>query len=95
MSNEKLSSPSVSVLKYASVGDLAGLLDALSRFGQPRLAMGDNGWNCCVDLFVSTLGTTLTVRSDFGHPTHLASVGECTQRVIEVIEKMAKQACPV
>lgn len=95
MSDDKLSTPSVSVLKYANAGGLEEALDALSKFGQPRLSKVDGGWHCSMELFVSTMGTTLTVRSEFDHPKHIDAVRECAKRVIDVIETMARKASTV
>jgi len=62
------------------------LLD-MSRYGQPKLSMHDNGWYCWIKMHVTSQGATFEVASEFGHQSPRAAVDECRARIVATIKQ--------
>lgn len=53
----------------------------LNRYGHPRVSHHGNGWFASVELFISSEGTNVDVKSEFGHPTPDSAVTQLEQRL--------------
>jgi len=61
--------------------DLNDRLVALNKYGLPWLSNTGRGWHARVELFTSSTGTNVDVKSDFGHPSPDSAVTQLEQRL--------------
>jgi len=69
-----------SILRSKSVS-LEEVLMVLSAYGEPRVAHDGGGWNCCVDMYVSSAGVSFKIRSEFSLKTPLMAAYQCAERL--------------
>lgn len=70
------------------------ILANLQRFGKPRLGIygGDGLWSCKVEMFVSGLGLSFDVRSEYDHATPLEAAEVCEKRMMQALNDIRAKA---
>lgn len=61
--------------------ELNDRLIELNQYGHPRVGHHGSGWFASVELFISSEGTQVDVKSEFGHPTPDSAVTQLEQRL--------------
>lgn len=67
---------------------LETVLFKLRSFGQPMLWLGSYGWHCQIEMHVSAIGTSCTIKSEHNHQTPLESARVCADRVVATLDRM-------
>lgn len=67
---------------------LEDVLGALQRYGKPRMQMMDQGWMCAIDMHVSSVGASFTVRSEFDSASPLLAAKQCHERVLKTLREL-------
>lgn len=71
----------------ADGASLESILDALQKFGRPRVCMVDaNGWYCVVEMNTTAKGAEFNIKSDFGMASPLLAAQQCLERVESAME---------
>ena len=65
----------------ATPEDLQSKLQALTKYGRPRLSLHEGGWHCAVDMFTDAPGAKFEVTSGFNRPTPEAAVDLVATRI--------------
>jgi hypothetical protein len=68
---------------------LDAMLDALSKFGKPRLSHTGAGWYCAVDMYVGEQGVEFKVASEFGLRSPADAVRQCAERMDIALKALA------
>ena len=87
----------LSVLKKESVTsdayvfneNLEELLKYMVRYGKPKLSYMGDGWYCRVEMNTNTTGTQFEVSSEFKHPTPIAAVKQCHERIVSALKALS------
>lgn len=64
------------------------MLNALSKYGKPRLVHMGGGWYCCVDMYVSAEGVDFEVKTGFNNSTPSEAAEECCRRLDNALRGM-------
>ena len=70
-------------------GSLEENLMILSKYGKVRLSMYDEGWYCCVNMFVTGKGVSFEVESDFGLKSPSDATCQCKERLNTQLKKLS------
>ena len=64
------------------------MLDALTKYGKPRLMHMGDGRHCCVQMYVTAEGVDFEVKTGFKHKTPSEAAEECCRRLDKVLRGM-------
>ncbi|MDR3444725.1 hypothetical protein [Dyella sp.] len=64
---------------------LEQMLQAMERYGEPRVSRTGNGWVSSCDMHVNATGAKFEIRSEFGHATPGAAAAECLTRMRDIL----------
>lgn len=64
------------------------MLNALTKYGKPRLMHMGDGWHCCVQMYVTAEGVDFEVKTGFKHKTPSEAAEECCRRLDKVLRGM-------
>lgn len=57
------------------------LLFELSKYGEPRVSKHSKGWHSAIEMYVSSVGASFKVSSEFDHKTPTEAARVCLDRV--------------
>lgn len=69
--------------------NLHNLLQAMRRYGEPRLSFLTDGWVCNIEMHVSSKGCSFCIKSDFTHDNPTNSAVECAERMLIAIDSLS------
>jgi hypothetical protein len=69
---------------------LETILTAMCDYGSPHIFKMEDGWHCCIKMYVTSIGATFEVMSTYKEPSPLVAAIECRKRMDEALLKMGK-----
>lgn len=84
--NAQLASPTL------ETNDISGVLMSMLIYGEPRLTYhksGVAGWCCTIEMNTTSIGSSFTIKSEFGRPTPTEAVAQCFDRMVSALRGLS------
>lgn len=69
--------------------NLEQILFKMEAHGKPFVMCCDRGWHCKINMYVTAVGASFEVKSEFDKATPLMAAQECYQRMQSILSGVA------